>query len=177
MPDVNEFNTHKEWIIARQKSNLEYNEFRNMCFNLSEIVTKDGYKPEAILCIARGGLLVGGQLSYDMKVKAIGSINIEFYTDIGKTLDKPLVTFPEINLDQFKNKKLLIVDDVVDTGKTVELLTTICKYITNDIKVASLYKKTGTIFNPDYFVKEVSSNVWIEFPWNQSVKKEKLNLC
>ena len=159
------------------KEYLSYDEFRIMAFNLSEIIKKDEYKPEAILCIARGGLLVGGQLSYDMEVKEIGSINIEFYTDVGKTLDEPLVKFPEIDLEQFKNKKLLIVDDVIDTGKTVELLTAICKDITNDIKVASLYKKTGTVFNPDYFVKEVSSSIWIEFPWNQSVKNEEFNVC
>ena len=159
------------------KKFLHYDEFRNMCHDLSEIIKEDQFKPDAILCIARGGLFVGGQVSYDMEIKSIGSINMEFYTDVGETLDKPEIVFPEINLEQFRNKKLLIIDDVVDTGKTIQALLTICKYITNDIKIASLYKKTGACLDPDYCIKEVDTSVWIEFPWNIPPKKEELNIA
>ena len=49
---------------------------------LAEAVWIDGYRPDIILAIARGGLLVAGALSYALGVKNTFTMNVEFYTGV-----------------------------------------------------------------------------------------------
>ena len=61
---------------------------------LAEMVTDDGYRPDLILAIARGGLLVCGALGYALGVKNTFTMNVEFYTGIDERLDLPMILPP-----------------------------------------------------------------------------------
>ena len=145
---------------------VSYDDFRKGIRELSFNIHNSDYQPDAILCIARGGLLIGGQLSYDLDIKMIGSINIEYYTSHNTTLDAPKILKPSINLNEFKDKNILIADDVLDTGETMKSLINLVKPMVKDFKIVSLFKKNKSIIQPDFYWKEVLSSQWIFFPWS-----------
>jgi hypoxanthine phosphoribosyltransferase len=102
--------------------------------------------------------------------KQLANVSVEFYEQFGETKGKPTITQP-ISIS-VKEKKLLIVDDVADTGQSLVLVK---KYLkdegASEIKIASIYYKPWSIVIPDYYQKE--TNLWIIFPWEikESIRK------
>jgi hypoxanthine phosphoribosyltransferase len=93
---------------------------------LAEAVVADGYVPDIILGIARGGLLVAGALGYAIGVKNTFTMNVEFYTGIDERLDLPMILPPVPDLIDFADTKVLIADDVADTGATLKTVHAFC---------------------------------------------------
>jgi len=81
-------------------------------------VAESGYEPDIILAIARGGLLSAGALGYALSVKNTYTMNVEFYTGVNERLAVPMILPPVPSLVDLKDSKVLIVDDVADTGIT-----------------------------------------------------------
>jgi hypothetical protein len=86
---------------------------------LAEAIDADGYRPDIVLAIARGGLLVAGAISYALGVKNTFTMNVEFYTGIDERLPVPMLLPPVPDLVDFAETKVLIADDVADTGATL----------------------------------------------------------
>src|SRR5215213_10984837 len=84
--------------------------------SLAQAVADDGYRPDIVLAIARGGLLVAGALSYALDVKNTFTMNVEFYTGIDERLDMPMLLPPVPDLVDWHEARVLIADDVADTG-------------------------------------------------------------
>src|ERR1700690_3378631 len=93
---------------------------------LAELVYRDGYRPDMVLAIARGGLLVAGALSYALGVKNTFTMNVEFYTGIDERLEMPMILPPVPDLIDFAETRVLIADDVADTGATLALVKEVC---------------------------------------------------
>ena len=83
-------------------------------------VADDGYEPDIILAIARGGLMAAGALGYALSVKNTYTLNVEFYTGVDERLPIPIVLPPVPSLIDLKDSRILIVDDVADTGHTLK---------------------------------------------------------
>src|SRR3982751_2079610 len=56
---------------------------------LAERIHADGFEPDVVLAIARGGLLVAGALGYALGVKNTYTMNVEFYTGLDERLPAP----------------------------------------------------------------------------------------
>ena len=67
-------------------------------------------------------MFVAGALGYALSVKNLHLMNVEFYNGVGSTLDMPVMLPPVPSAVDFSEKKVLIADDVADTGKTLELV-------------------------------------------------------
>src|SRR5437879_6361713 len=89
---------------------------------LAEAVAADGYVPDILLGIARGGLLVAGAIAYALGVKNTFTMNVEFYTGIEERLEMPMILPPVPDLVDLGESRVLIADDVADTGKTLALV-------------------------------------------------------
>src|SRR5207247_2596373 len=94
---------------------------------LAELVYDDGYVPDMVLAVARGGLLVAGALSYALGVKNTYTMNVEFYTGIEERLEMPMILPPVPDLVDLAEARVLIADDVADTGQTLELVKRFCE--------------------------------------------------
>src|ERR1700751_3972171 len=81
---------------------------------LAEMVHADGYAPDIVLAIARGGLLVAGALSYALGVKNTFTMKVGFYTGIDERIDMPMLLPPVPDLVDFSETRVLIADDVAD---------------------------------------------------------------
>src|SRR5713226_10209300 len=105
---------------------------------LAAQILDDGYEPDLILGIARGGLLVAGALSYALDVKNTFSMNVEFYTGIDERLPVPMLLPPVPELVDLHDARMLIADDVADTGQTLALVKGFCSAQVCEVRAAVL---------------------------------------
>jgi hypoxanthine phosphoribosyltransferase len=132
-----------------------------LCLELAEMIERSGFKPDLIVGIARGGWIPARLLSDFLSNPNIASIKVEFYVGIGETMNEPVVT-QDIPVD-VRNLKVLVVDDVADTGKSLKLVKEKLESMgAREVKVATIYYKPWSIFKPDFYVK--TTDAWIIFP-------------
>src|SRR5919202_5136131 len=89
---------------------------------LAQMVADDGYRPDMVLAVARGGLLVAGAVGYALGVKNTFTMNVEFYTGVDERLPMPMILPPVPDLVDLDEARTLVVDDVADTGQTLALV-------------------------------------------------------
>ena len=132
--------------------------------DLAELVYRDGYRPDIVLAIARGGLLVGGAVGYALGVKNTFSMNVEFYTGVDERLPVPMLLPPVPELIDLHDARMLIADDVADTGQTLALVKGFCAGQVGEVRVAVLYEKPRSMVTCEYVWRRTS--LWIDFPWS-----------
>ena len=132
--------------------------------DLAQIVDDDGYRPDMILAIARGGLLVAGALAYALGVKNTYTMNVEFYTGVDERLPIPMILPPVPDLVDVSSACVLIADDVADTGATLALVKGFCAGKVAEVRCAVLYEKPRSEVRCEYVWRRTDR--WIDFPWS-----------
>ncbi len=131
-----------------------------MCEALAKKVRP--YKPDVLVGISRGGLVPVRLLSDMLDNRNVAVMRIEFYTGIGKTGKSPKITQP-LTVD-LKGKRVLIVDDVADTGHSLLVAADYVKKLgAKESRMATLHFKPASEFKPDFFLE--STDAWIVYPW------------
>lgn len=146
------------------RETLTWDEFGAACRDIARDILADGFVPEVVVAIARGGLLPGGAIAYGLGVKNCGAINVEFYTGVGTVLDAPTVLPPELDMSYLDGRRVLLVDDVADSGRTLALAVELLQDRGAEVRSAVIYTKPTTIMQPDYSYADTS--LWIDFPWS-----------
>ena len=136
-------------MTEERREILGWDLFGTASRELAQLVADDGYAPEMILSIARGGLLVGGALGNALAVKNVYTMNVEFYTGVDERLEVP---------------RILIADDVADTGHTLESVGEFCAGKVGEVRTAVLYEKSRSLVKCDYVWRRTDR--WIDFPWS-----------
>ncbi|MGE5274923.1 MAG: phosphoribosyltransferase [Verrucomicrobiota bacterium] len=131
---------------------------------LARAIARDDYRPDLILGIARGGLLVAGALSYALEVKNTFTMNVEFYTGVDERLPVPMILPPVPDLVDLHDSRMLIADDVADTGQTLALVKGFCAGQVGEVRTAVLFEKPRSIVSCDYVWRR--TDLWIDFPWS-----------
>jgi uncharacterized protein len=131
---------------------------------LAEAVRSDGYRPDIVLGIARGGLLVAGSLSYALGIKNTFTLNVEFYTGVDERMEMPILLPPVPDLVDFAETRVLIADDVADTGATLLLVKEFCAARVAEVRCAVLYEKPPSAIRCEYVWRRTDR--WIDFPWS-----------
>src|SRR5277367_6864621 len=151
-------------VMDDERENLTWQGFGTASRELAEVIAADGFAPDLILSIARGGLFLAGSLGYALAVKNLHVMNVEFYNGVGTTLDMPVMLPPVPSAVDFSAKKVLIADDVADTGKTLELVRNFVSGHVAEVRAAVIYEKTQSLIKCDYVWRRTDS--WINFPWS-----------
>ena len=157
------------------KSELEFEvptwtQIYDMLLNLTEKIRKNGFKPDIIVGISRGGWPPARVLSDLMGNSNLANVRAEFYLGVAETKEEPVLTQP-VSM-KVVDKKVLVVDEVADTGKSLKLVKEhIIEKGAREVKIATVYYKPWSIVKPDYYEKETS--LWIVFPWEikETVRK------
>ena len=136
--------------------------------DLAERIHEDGFGPDAVLALARGGLPLAGALAYALGVKNMATLNVEFYTGVDERLDEPLLLPPVPDLGLLRANTLLVIDDVADTGRTLALARQFCAQHVTEVRTAVLYEKPQSVVNCDYVWRRTDR--WIDFPWSAPVQ-------
>ncbi|MDN4478717.1 phosphoribosyltransferase [Demequina lignilytica] len=131
---------------------------------LAQMVVDSGWEPDVVVAVARGGLPLGGAMSYALGTKGVGTLNVEFYTGIDERLEAPVVLPPLLDTDAMAGLKVLIADDVADTGETLALVKSLMEQHAAEVRTVTLFAKSRSIIEPDYIWKR--TDLWITFPWS-----------
>lgn len=151
----------------KEPSDLEvfnYLEFGQGIRWLAEQLVADEWIPECILGVVRGGLFVAAGIAYALDVKDVRHVNVEFYTDRGETLPAPVLVGQAPYLADLSRHKVLVADDVADTGATLQFVRSLLP-ADADVRVAVLYAKPQSVYPPELAWR--STDKWIRFPWIQ----------
>ena len=146
------------------RERLPWTGFGEAARELARQVAADGYEPDLILSIARGGLLVGAALAYALDVKNSWTMNVEFYTNVDERLDVPMLLPPVPELVDLEASRMLIADDVADTGETLRLVKEFCEGKVAEVRCAVLYEKSRSSVSCEYVWRR--TDLWIDFPWS-----------
>ena len=161
--------------MTQVNSKLEFevptwNQIYSMLLDLAEKIRKNGFTPDIIVGVSRGGWPPARVLSDLLGNPNLANVRAEFYLGVAETKGEPTLTQPisiEVN-----GKKVLVVDEVADTGKSLKLVKQhIIEKDAKEVKIATVYYKPWSIVKPDYYEKETSK--WIVFPWEikETVRK------
>jgi hypoxanthine phosphoribosyltransferase len=131
---------------------------------LAATVAADGFAPDLILAIARGGLFVAGALGYSLDVKNVHLTNVEFYTGEDERLPMPVMLPPAPNTVDLSGARVLIADDVADTGETLRLVRDFCAEHVAEARCAVIYQKPQSTVDCEYVWRRTDR--WIDFPWS-----------
>ncbi|GIJ00137.1 hypothetical protein CLV28_2557 [Sediminihabitans luteus] len=150
--------------MSEEREVLTWETFGVAVRELAEQVVASGFDPDVVIAVARGGLLPGGAVAYALGTKGVGTLNVEFYTDIGMTLPDPRVLPPLMDTSELPGLKVLVVDDVADSGRTLALVMEMLEGQAAEARSAVLYAKPRSVVRPDYSWKD--TDLWITFPWS-----------
>jgi len=136
-------------------------------YKLSQVLAKkildSGYKPDLIVGLARGGWVPARNLCDFMGIKDLASLKTEHWGITANPDGGAVLKFP-LNMD-ITDKKILIVDDITDTGESMKLSMEHIKSLNPaEIKTATLHHIDKSDFVPDYIAHEITWR-WILYPW------------
>ena len=142
----------------------DWDEIEELAMEISEEVLGDGFEPDIVIGVLRGGIVAAKLVADYLGVERLSFFEIKFYAGIGVRREEPIVTQPLV--ERVQGLRVLIVDDVADTGKT---LAAAVNYVSmhgpEEVKTATLYLKPWSMVQPDYY-GEVT-DAWIIFPWER----------
>jgi uncharacterized protein len=121
---------------------------------VKDLSTKINYHPDIIIGITRGGIIPARLLSSYLKVKDMHCISVR------KIGEERVVT--EI-YDNLKSKKVLLVEDMLETGRSLIIAKKYLEYKGAKVKTACLYVMPISKITPDFFLRQVKRVE--KFPW------------
>ncbi len=151
-------------MTMTDREELTWELFGSAARELAAEVAHDDFAPDLILAIARGGLFVAGVLGYQLNVKNVHLTNIEFYTGVDERLDVPVMLPPVPSTVDLSGARVLIADDVADTGGTLRLVRDFCADHVAEARIAVLYQKPQSTVDCEYVWRRTDR--WINFPWS-----------
>jgi len=135
-----------------------------LLLDLASQIRRSGFKPDIIVGVARGGWPPARIISDLLENPEIANVKAEFYLGVAETKGEPVISQP-VSVP-VKDKKILVVDDVADTGKSLALVRGHLKEQgAADVRIATIYYKPWSIVIPDWFERKTSH--WIIFPWER----------
>ncbi|RUM68970.1 MAG: phosphoribosyltransferase [Sulfurovum sp.] len=142
-----------------------YYPYQELVYDLKNLIKMIDQEFDVILPIARGGLTIGQMLGEYYNIREVYAINTIGYDNTEKLDEVTVFNIPNLQM----TKRVLIVDDIVDSGDTLTSVLKVLetKYPTIEFFTASIFYKPTASIEPTWWVKE--PNGWIEFFWSEDL--------
>jgi len=139
-----------------------WNRIYTMLLSQAEKIRQSSFKPDVIVGVTRGGWVPARVLSDLLGVPDFATVRVEFYLGVAETRNEPVLIQGVSAV--VTGKKVLIVDDVADTGKSLQLAREhVLQQGATEVKIATVYRKPWSVIKPDYY--ETETSCWVVFPW------------
>ncbi|MCE4619892.1 MAG: phosphoribosyltransferase [Desulfurococcales archaeon] len=147
---------------------VEWGEIVEWAKGLANRVLESGYKPTVIVAVARGGYVPARLLADFLDVTNMLSVQSQHWVEAAKAAEKAILKFPyKVDLS---GHKVLLVDDIVDTGDTLLLARDYIEreWKPEEVRIAVLqWISSVAKFKPDYYHLEVRDWTWFQYPWTR----------
>jgi hypoxanthine phosphoribosyltransferase len=138
--------------------------FSTLARTLAYRIKQSGFRPDLVIAIGRGGYVPARVVCDFLLHDLLTSFKIEHWGMAAQEKPAVIVRFP-LAVD-IRDKTVLVIDDVTDTGKTLEAAITYLKgFNPREIRTAVLQYKTSSAFCPDYYASREHEWRWIIYPW------------
>ena len=135
-----------------------------LCRKVADQVVEDEFDADVIVALAKGGWFGGRVLCDLLNVDDLISMNVIHYVGMDERSVEIKYSIPE---EAIKDKKVLIVDDLVNTGLSLNSAKKYVESLNPDVvKTAALQLLSKSQFIPDYFGEYMEEFAWVIFPWN-----------
>jgi hypoxanthine phosphoribosyltransferase len=132
--------------------------------HLAGMIKAARYSPEFVIAIGRGGFVPARVVCDSLLITNLTSIRIEHWGTAATRFERARVRFP-LSID-VEGCDLLVIDDVTDTGETLEVAT---EYLSEKnaatIRTGVLQHKSSSSFTPDFYAGWIPEWHWIVYPW------------
>lgn len=148
-----------------------YYDYKQFCTDVQSLREQcEPFQADTILAVARGGMTLAHALAMAQDTRNLQSIRVESYD--GET-QRPRVTILG-QCDLSASTRVLVVDDIVDSGQTLIHLIPLLRsnYPDCEFKIATLFTKPTALVQPDFFLHEATD--WIDFFWERDFLKTNL---
>ncbi len=143
---------------------VTWDEIERLVDSISREVEESGFQPHVVVGIIRGGMIPARLIADRLNVDTIATMELKLYKGVGLRGERPYIRQP-LTLE-LVGKRVLIVDDVSDTGLTLQhAVQAVNLYMPSEVRTATLYIKPWTDYRPDYHGPETDR--WIVFPWEK----------
>ena len=145
---------------ANEEVNISWDEVHDMVHQVSQQIDMSEY--DLLFGVSVGGLVPTTLFSLELGSKNVATVSARSYD--GKKQGEIVVTNGP-DKENLKGKRILLIDDLVDSGNTIEVIRKALynEYNVAKVDVACLFMKPHSKVTPDFFAKK--SNAWITFPW------------
>lgn len=138
---------------------------------LSEALAREvrgaGYVPDIIVAISRGGLVPARIISDVLGVDDIITLGIKHWRVAERRAQRP-VLYHVIEAGAVRDKRVLVVDEVADTGSTLALAKSLVEMLgALEVKTAVIHLKATSSFAPDFYAERLEDWVWVAYPWSR----------
>ncbi len=127
----------------------------------------DGHGPgdegawKAVVAITRGGMVPGCIVARELNIRVVDTISVKSYAHQSQGSEAKVLKYPDAEMVG-DGEGILIVDDLVDSGKTLEAV----RKLYPKAHFATVYAKPKGRPLVQTFITEVSQDTWIYFPWD-----------
>lgn len=136
----------------------------HLCYLLASKVEADHYQPDLVIAIARGGYVPARLICDYLDIYNLTSLRISHYLGGTDKSEAAKLSIP-LNID-ITDMKVLLVDDVDDSGDTLQLALEHIKGLKPAaVKVAVLHHKLISTIEPDYYAQKIIKWRWLTYPW------------
>jgi uncharacterized protein len=149
------------------KLHIDYAQYHHLIDQVVQAVRNSGFQPDCVLGVSRGGLFLADGLSRSLR-KPMAVIAASSYREENGTSQGELQISASIAAVSPVSGRVLLVDDLADTGHTLQALCghlrTMCPGVV-ELKTAVVWVKPGSVFKPDFAAEYLESDVWIVQPF------------
>jgi hypoxanthine phosphoribosyltransferase len=148
-----------------------WSQIYDMLMDEAREIGAENFHPDVVVGVVRGGLIPARILVDLLEAPQFGILQIEHYMGIGAASDMPTLKQP-ISVPVL-GRKVLVVDDIADTGKSLRLVIAHLKQQgVKQTKTATLYYKPCSVLVPDFYARQTHN--WVVFPWETKETLRKL---
>ncbi len=132
---------------------------------LAWAIKDSGFVPDIVIAIGRGGYVPARILCDYLLIRDLAAFKAEHWGTAVMRREKAVIAFPLCA--NIRNKRVLLVDDVTDTGQTLRVSSRYLKrFRPREVRTAVLLHKTCSSVVPDFFARKIVKWRWIVFPWH-----------
>lgn len=136
---------------------MDWRSFEKEIRSLGKKIDDDGWSPDAVVAIVRGGVVPAMTLTYRLGVRKFYILKV---SHVGESRRVKGDFAPDVF-----EKKVLVVEDMLESGKSLAAAKEYLEHKGAEVKTACLYTMPQSVIVPDFFLKQVPDIV--EFPWEK----------